>query len=506
MRLPSQLFPMHLRRVTRLVAGLLLAALPVEPARALETIRITLPMMQETFTLKVSDLRDPRAMDAASSDLAELNRATNGAIGRSLASMLDSDLPLQLASLARVVQGSSLVDQALLLIAALGDIDGLSVPPTVGRDDLERALRQTAANQGRLTLADVLAAVPGQTATVDLNRFLAALRRLQRQQAEALPLLASVAPARDDQLGTPGARPYRRRTQTLAVSHRTVPLRVVLIEPSSGANGRLVVISHGLWDSPLSFEAWANHLASHGYTVLLPEHPGSDAAQQHAMLSGKAAPPGPDELKLRPRDVSALIDAAADGRLGLRHGVDTSRVLAAGHSWGATTVLQLAGVTPSSERLRETCNNVRDPSHNLSWVLQCSFLTAADQAGLADRRVQSVVAVSPPMRLLFAPGAARAMHGTVLLVSGTRDWVVPVGPEAIDPMRKLAANTGIGRNRLVLAEGGDHFNLRAPAASADSPLNALILAWFGSGASLPTDGWAHKAMPLRDVTGPLIQP
>jgi hypothetical protein len=84
--------------------------------------------------------------------------------------------------------------------------------------------------------------------------------------------------------------------------------------------------------------------------------------------------------------------------------------------------------------------------------------------------------------------------------------VVPVGPEAIDPMRKLAANTGIGRNRLVLVEGGDHFNLRAPAASADSPLNALILAWFASGGALPTDGWGHKAMPLHDVTAPLIQP
>lgn len=497
---------MQLRRVPRLLAALLLAALAVEPARALETIRIKLPMMQETFSLKVSDLRDPRAMAAGSSDLAELDRATNGAIGRELASFMTSALPLQLASLARVAQGSSLVDQALLLIAAFGDVDGLSAPPTVGHDELEQALRQTAANQGRLSLADVLAAVPGKTATVDLNRFLAALRRLQRQQAEALPLLASTAPARDDQLSTPGPQPYRRRTQTLVVSHRTVPLPVVVIEPSSGANGQLVVISHGLWDSPLSFEAWANHLASHGYTVLLPEHPGSDAAQQHAMLSGKAPPPGPDELKLRPRDISALIDAAADGRLGLRPGVDTSRVLAVGHSWGATTVLQLAGVTPSSERLRETCNNLEDSSHNLSWVLQCSFLTAADQAGLSDRRVQSVVAVSPPMRLLFAPGAARAMHGTVLLVSGTRDWVVPVGPEAIDPMRKLAANTGIGRNRLVLVEGGDHFNLRAPAASADSPLNALILAWFASGGALPTDGWGHKAMPLHDVTAPLIQP
>lgn len=493
-------------RAPRLLAGLLLAALAAPPARALEAIRIKLPLMEETFTLKVSDLRDPRSMAAGNSDLAQLDRATGGAIGRQLAELLDSALPLQLGSLMRVAQGSSLLDQVLLLVAALGDIDGLSAPPTAGREELELALQQAAAKDGALNLADVLAAVPGTTATVDLNRLLAALRRLQRQQADALPLLAAgPAAAADRSSASAGPHPYRRRTLTLPVSHRTVPLPVVVIEPESGGNGRLVVISHGLWDSPQNFEGWANHLASHGYVVLLPEHPGSDAAQQHAMLSGKAPPPGPDELTRRPRDVSALIDAADGGRLALSTRVDTTRVLAVGHSWGATTVLQLAGATPSSQRLRQDCNNIKDPAHNLSWVLQCSFLSAADQAALADRRVTSVVAVSPPMRLLFAPGAARGMNASALLVSGTRDWVVPVGPEAIAPLRSMVANSGMGSHRLVLAEGGDHFNLRAPAAATETPLNALILAWFASGGALPADGWGDRVFALHDVTAPLVQ-
>ena len=498
---------MHVQRAFRLMAGLVLATLTAGPARALETIRIKLPMIPEAFTLKVSDLRDPRSLAAGNSDLAELNRATNGAIGRQLATLLDSALPLQLGSLARVAQGSSLLDQVLLLIAALGDVDGLSAPPTTGREELELALRQAAANDGTLSLADVLAAVPGRTATVDLNRLLAALTRLQRQQAAAVPLLAAQPAAKSGRFSTRGPVAHRRRSFDLAVSHRPVRLRGVVIEPVSGSNGRLVVVSHGLWDSPANFESWAHHLASHGYTVVLPEHPGSDAAQQHAMLAGKTAPPGPEELKQRPKDVSALIDAAADGRLGLSTRVDTTRVLAAGHSWGATTVLQLAGVTPSSRLLREECNNLKDPAHNLSWVLQCSFLGAADQAALADRRVMAVVAVSPPMRLLFAPGAAGAMHASALVVSGSRDWVVPAGPEAIEPLRRMALNTGIGNHRLVLAEGGDHFNLRAPAIAAiESPLDALILAWFASNGALPTEGWGHPSIPLRDVTATLVGP
>ena len=45
-------------------------------------------------------------------------------------------------------------------------------------------------------------------------------------------------------------------------------------------------------------------LAAQGYTVLLPDHPGSDFSQQRAMLAGDRPPPGPEELRLRPLDVS----------------------------------------------------------------------------------------------------------------------------------------------------------------------------------------------------------
>lgn len=61
-----------------------------------------------------------------------------------------------------------------------------------------------------------------------------------------------------------------------------------------------MLISHGLWDSPASFEGWARHLASHGYTVLLPYHPGSDQSQQQAMLSGKVPPPVPPNCACGP--------------------------------------------------------------------------------------------------------------------------------------------------------------------------------------------------------------
>jgi hypothetical protein len=117
------------------------------------------------------------------------------------------------------------------------------------------------------------------------------------------------------------------------------------------------------------------------------------------------------------------------------------------------------------------------------------------------------------MRLLFDVGSANTMNGRVLLVSGSRDWVVPAGPEAIGPMAEEARNSG-GGHRLVLVNGGDHFNLRSTAAEGGGPLRGLLLAWtdaaFAAGAAaapgagapslLPPDGWGDSTHALVDVT------
>ncbi len=515
-RSPSVRQPASLPLPLLAMVGAALPLLPL-PAAALEQIQLRLPLLETSFTLNLSELGNTSRLLSGNSDLAELDRAMNGAIGRKMVALFNAPLPLQATAVVNEAVGSPLLNQSLLLLSALGGIDGL--PADIDGRELSAALDRAAAG-GRLTLLSVLQALPGRTASVDLERALFALQRLARQQQPADQLLAQPTPASSDpRLTAPGSLPVQRQELSLGVSHRPAPLQLVLISPRQGASGRLVVISHGLWDAPESFEGWANHLASHGYTVLLPRHPGSDQSQQRAMLSGKVPPPSPAELRLRPLDVSALLDGVAAGRLPVPPGVSSDRVVVIGHSWGATTVLQLAGLRPSANRLYKECDDVLDPSRNLSWVLQCSFLSSADQAGVADPRVKAAVAVSPPLSLLFDQGAARAMQARVLIVSGSRDWVVPPGPEAITPMTMEAANAG-GGHRLVLARGGDHFNLRAPAASAGAPLRGVILAWtngaFDAGAAaapgagapalLPPDGWGDTTVPLVDVSPQLRGP
>ena len=511
------------RLVRALATGLCSAALLAPPAaRSIETIRLRLPLLEADFLIRVSELRSPAALLAGDSDLAELDRATNGVIGQKLKAVLQSNLPLELKAVLLNANGSPLLEQVLLLVGALGDIDGL--PEPIEPAQFHRAL-ELAAAKGGISLLDVLENLPGESVTVELGRLGYSVQRFraQRRQAEQLIAALPAASSKGPWLEA-GKFASARRELKIDVAHRPEPLALVIWESSSSATtaattatatatDRLVVISHGLWDDPRNFEGWAGHLASHGYTVVLPRHPGSDQSQQRAMLSGKQPPPKPAELALRPKDVSAVIDAAAKGQLNLRRPVNTKAVLVAGHSWGATTALQLAGARPTASRLEQLCEDLRHPWRNLSWVLQCNFVGSADSAALADPRVVAAVAVSPPMRLLFDLDSARGMGAAVLVVSGGSDWVVPPGTEAIEPMARVIRATSEG-NRLMLVEGGTHFNLRSSIANGGGPLRGLILAWFsaasqapaGSPPQLPPDGWGSSTMPLRDVTKHLPEP
>ena len=241
-----------------------------------------------------------------------------------------------------------------------------------------------------------------------------------------------------------------RFERELPVAHRSDPLRVLVLHPSGARNGRLAVISHGLWDDPESFEGWGEFLAAAGYTVLLPDHPGSDFSQQQAMLSGDRPPPGPEELRLRPQDVSSLLDALQSGQLTIGHGLNTRSVAVIGHSWGATTSLQLAGGIPTDRKLKARCRDQTDLNRNISWVLQCSWLSGIAQAGEADPRVRAVVAVSPPLGLLFNSSSASGLSAKVLLVSGTR--LGPFRPEA--PCERGSVP---GHGHRIVLDGADHF-------------------------------------------------
>jgi len=487
------------------VSGSVATLLP-SPSLALERLRMTLPLLETAVTLELGQAQTAQQLLKANPDLAELDQVGEGAVTRVLEQMLTASLPKQSVGFVRESAGDPLFEQALLAASELVEVEGLSAPLTGA--DLRIALK-AASKDGQPHLLGVLRRLPGTTASMDLQALVFYANRLARHQRGAQALIdggqaerAMSQTARGTQDQQPG---WRRRQASLPVPHRPRPLELVIVQPQGDANGRLVLISHGLWDEPFSFEGWAAWLAGRGYTVLMPVHQGSDLAQQQAMLMGDQPPPTADELRLRPLDVRALLDAVEAGRLLPGSGLETDAVAMVGHSWGATTTLQVAGLRTTDVKLIERCQNLRDPERNLSWVLQCSWLKAAADGSLGDPRVKAAVAVSPPLRFLFDPGSGAELTAKVLLVSGSRDWLVPPGPEAVEPLREgepLARG-----HRLVLASGGGHFNLRAPAGAVDPPVLApLIEAWINqqllpeAAFRFDAGGWGSDRLPLVDVT------
>ena len=115
------------------------------------------------------------------------------------------------------------------------------------------------------------------------------------------------------------------------------------------------------------------------------------------------------------------------------------------------------------------------------------------------------MAVSPPLRLLFDGSHLETFPAKMLLISGTRDWVVPSGPEAIAPMRESKA-VRLG-HRLVLVQGADHFSLRSfQGEPTPAQVGPVILGWINEqlemeGAlTFSAGGWGDEQGSLVDVS------
>lgn len=112
-------------RIRSPLLRLLLAWLPAAPARALEEIVIQIPLLERSFTGKVSELANPETLQNGKSDLAQLDRASGGGgVARQLIALVNQPVPLSLKHIANGSVGSPLLEQAMLMSSSLGTVEG----------------------------------------------------------------------------------------------------------------------------------------------------------------------------------------------------------------------------------------------------------------------------------------------------------------------------------------------------------------------------------------------
>lgn len=223
-----------------------------------------------------------------------------------------------------------------------------------------------------------------------------------------------------------------------AARGRTLPVRVVAPgKATDGARFPVILFSHGLGGSREGGRLWAEHWASHGYLVIVLQHPGSDEAVWKGSTGTEAAAKlraaaSFTNLGLRAGDVQFAIDEAtrrAKAGEGVFAHADISRVGLSGHSFGAQTTLAVSGQTNPAVR---------------------------GQSAL-DTRVVAAIAFSPNAR---NKKQLDRQFGDIRIpffsITGSADGaVLDDGTEPADrtlPYRHMPA----GGKYLVVFAGGDH--------------------------------------------------
>jgi len=236
--------------------------------------------------------------------------------------------------------------------------------------------------------------------------------------------------------------------------HRAVPVRLYWpAQVAGGATVPLVVFSHGIGGSRAGYSYLGKHFAGHGVASLHLQHVGSDRqlwfGNPLGMVSRLWDAASEDEAIQRVRDLRFALDELLD-RSDYGERIDRTRIAAAGHSYGANTVMLAAGAT------------LQRNGHSVEF---------------RDPRIRAALLLSAPP--FYGEPALERILGTVTLptlhITATED-VIRVPGYYSAPADRLAVFDAAGSRVKTLAvfEGGSHSIFTDRAASGGVLLNPLV--------------------------------
>ena len=256
----------------------------------------------------------------------------------------------------------------------------------------------------------------------------------------------------------PGRFTVNKEVWTLVDASRQRTFYVDVHRPAGEAQQRIpvVVFSHGLASRPEDYAEGLQQLASHGYLVVAPQHPGSDTIWLKEMLKGLHQDIFDEqEFINRPRDISFVIDELGRRNQTSFNGqLDMERVGVAGHSFGGYTAMAVSGATIDFDHLQQDCEREYG-GLNLSLLLQCRALNLPRQAyPLQDPRVRAVFAANPVNRSIFGPKGIGRIAIPIVIGSGSYD---PAAPAAMEQAATFTWLT-VPDRYWMMVEGQAHVN------------------------------------------------
>ncbi|HLP90205.1 MAG TPA: alpha/beta hydrolase [Nostocaceae cyanobacterium] len=342
---------------------------------------------------------------------------------------------------------------------------------------LRSALILAAGEPEGLTLINLLRNYPKNSIHIDLAHSLEIAGELERLLQDTKAAIATVTQQSDLEAATipdvkfselpniqnSGKFTQRKYTIKFFDASRDRTLTTDIYVPDVQTPAPIIVISHGLGLDSSNFRYIAQHLSSHGFVVVVPNHPGSDAKQLNSLISnhtGELA--APSEFIDRPLDIKFILDQLEksnqiDSRFQNR--LNLQQVGVFGQSFGGYTALALAGAKINFQQLAKDCQpQALEATWNMSLLLQCHALGVKSNSGqeynLQDERVKSVIAVNPITSSVFGQEGLRQIQTPVMIVGSSEDTIAPVLYEQILPFSWF---THVDKY-LALLVGGTHFS------------------------------------------------
>lgn len=257
-----------------------------------------------------------------------------------------------------------------------------------------------------------------------------------------------------------------------ASRQRAVPVRLYLPkainEPTdatgSAAGGALVkpvpliVFSHGLGGSRNGYQYLGRFWAAHGYASMHVQHIGSDNQLWRGnpfSLTMRLKDAAQDsEAVARAKDVSfALTEMLAQPQFAGRF--DATRIVAAGHSYGANTTMLLAGAAVPNKGENGQILNLRDPR-----IKAAMLLSAPPFYGYSNPA------------LILGGIALPTLHVTAT----ADDIMVPGYGSGVDDRVGVYNAMGDPRKTLVVFTGGSHSIFTDRAGTGGAELNPRVKA------------------------------
>jgi predicted dienelactone hydrolase len=447
------------------------------------TIRAIGPLV---FTLSVDSLETFAETGEVTGDFKLFARFLNDEALAGLQPLLQQRFPLD------VVTASNLSYSPLGrdAIANVGKIVQ-STPGENGFYAVRAAVINAAAKAGPegWTLIDVMREFPADSINVnvrgllDLQRELSIYLSYNRAAVQAILAQATAEAAEQSglnldlpNLSEPGPYAFEQTTITVtnpALRQTGEGLTVnydfdvdVYLPQATDGPAPIVIVSHGFGAVKEDFVFLNQHLASHGYVVLAPDHVGSDLSYREEYLGGRLNTLlSPIEFINRPQEISFLIDeleqlVASSPDWAAR--LDLGRIAAIGDSLGSSTVMALAGAELNQANLAESCDGDTF-TLNFALYLECRarFLPPKN-FDLSDPRIKAVIAAHNMGSALYGPESIGQIDVPMLMVTGSADITSPVVTEQFAPFIWLNAEP----RYLALLQTGTHFSSKPPGEGA----------------------------------------